>query len=228
MSPESSTCPYVVLKNKGLNLGGCALSTRMTRPRGGFGPAGRVGRRHRLAATGGGARPGHPPFQWLCLVGPARATPQEPHLQRGSGSWSWDLPSRSGCARWSGTPGRNGGCAHSTGRAGPGPCPRTPKISGSAVGSCARARPGRGVLLSRMVARAPTGGAVWSPGARAAGRQKNKRGTEAPLSFLLLPYDTKVAYYPVHAVANNAGSYISNCCQLGYVKPSHTLTSLFY
>ena len=181
MSPESSTCPHVVLKNKGLDLGGCARSTRMTCPRGGFGPAGRVGRRHQLAATGGGARPGHPPYQCPGTVGHARATPSRSAAARGSRSWSWDLPSRSGCATWSGTPGRNGGCAHGTGRAGPGPCPRTPKISGSAVGSCARARPGRGVLLSRVIARAPTGGAVWSPGARAAGRQKNKREAFAPL-----------------------------------------------
>ena len=194
MSPESSTCPYVVLKNKGLDLKGCARKWCTACPRGEFGPAGRVGRRHRLAATGGGARPGHPPFQWPCLVGPARATPREPHLQRGSGSWSWDLPSRSGCATWSGTPGRNGGCAHGTGRAGPGPCPRTPEISGSAVGSCARARPGRGVLLSRVIARAPTGGAAWSPGARAAGRQKNKG--EAFASPLCLDWWIEPGRYP--------------------------------
>ena len=48
---------------------GCARSTRMTCPRGEFGPAGGVGRRHRLAATGGGARPGDP---------------REPHLQLGA------------------------------------------------------------------------------------------------------------------------------------------------
>ena len=48
----------------------------MTCPRGEFGPAGRVGRRHRLAAAVGGARPGHPPFRYPCLVGHARATPE--------------------------------------------------------------------------------------------------------------------------------------------------------
>ena len=158
MSPESSTCPYVVLKNKGLDLGGCARSTRMTCPRGGFGPAGRVGRRHRLAATGGGARPGHPPVSVSRYSRARPGDPQEPHLQRGSRSWSWDLPSRSGCARWSGTPGRNGGCAHGTGRAGPGPCPRTPRISGSAVGSECPGPPGPGCAPESYGCPGPHGG----------------------------------------------------------------------
>ena len=181
MSPESSTCPYVVLKNKGLNLGGCALSTRMTCPRGGFGPAGRVGRRHQLAATGGGARPGHPPYRCPGTAGPARATPRSLTCSGapdpGAGTGRPGRGVRGGRAR----PGETGGVPMAQVGQARAPARARPGSRGVQLGRSARARPGRGVLLSRMVARAPTGGAVWSPGARAAGRQKNKREAFAPL-----------------------------------------------
>ena len=153
MSPESSTCPYVVLKNKGLDLGGCALSTRMTCPRGEFGPAGRVGRRHRLAATGGGARPGHPPFPWLCLVGPARATPR-------SLTCSGARDPGAGTCR----PGRG----VRRGRARPGEAGGVPMAQVGQARAPARARPrSRGVQLGRVPGPARAGVCslvVWLPG----------------------------------------------------------------
>jgi hypothetical protein len=179
MSPESSTCPYVVLKNKGLDLGGVCPQYTDDAPTRGVRPSGQGRAQTPVSSHRWWGTPGPSPVP---VAVPSRARPGDP--PRAS-------PAAGLGIRELGPAVQVGVCdvvGHARAKRGVCPWHRSgvPGRPGCAVGSCARARPGRGVLLSRVVARAPTGGAAWSPGARAAGRQKNKRGTEAPLRSLLL------------------------------------------
>jgi len=145
MSPESSTCPHVVLKNKGLNLGRVCpevvhcLPTRGVRPRGRGRAQTPVGS-HRWWGT-----PGPSPVP---VAVPSRARPGdplEPHLQLGAR----DLGA--------GDPVGPRGVRH--GRARPGPEGGVPTVQIGHARAAARTRPiSRGVQLGRVPGPARAGG----------------------------------------------------------------------